>query len=94
VQEFLDAWKKMGLTDRLRERAGDQTLTLEDFLEKPDHYLTLMSDNEFDVRYHLVNRQVYRMGMFRTWTDPRLQFFFEGAGEGEGGILARTVTLH
>lgn len=64
----------MGLTDRLRDKAGDQTLTLEDFLEKPDHYLALMSDHEFDVRYHLVNRQVYRMGRLGDWTGCACSF--------------------
>lgn len=62
VQEFLDAWKKMELTARLQTKANDSTLTLEDFLEKPDHYLSLMSDDDLDVRYHLVDRQSYRMG--------------------------------
>ena len=62
VQEFLDTWKKMDLTKRLQEKAADATLTLEDFLAKPDYYLSLMSDETLNVRHHLVDRQVYRMG--------------------------------
>ncbi len=62
------------MTERLREKAGDSTLTLEDFLQDPDKYLKLMSDDQFKARYHLVDRQTYRMGTREEAEGARRRF--------------------
>lgn len=66
MQEFLDTWKTLRLTERMREVAKDPTLTLEDFLAAPEKYLRLLSDTKFNARFHLIDRQTYRMGQFHV----------------------------
>eukprot|EP00730_Choanoeca_flexa_P009293 TRINITY_DN12623_c0_g2_i5.p1 TRINITY_DN12623_c0_g2~~TRINITY_DN12623_c0_g2_i5.p1 ORF type:complete len:781 (+),score=196.14 TRINITY_DN12623_c0_g2_i5:1760-4102(+) len=63
VQEFLEAWTKLGMTQRIQTAANDKTLGLVDFLKRPKHYLKLLSKPDFDVHYHLLDRTARRFGL-------------------------------
>eukprot|EP00045_Choanoeca_perplexa_P013616 m.155047 g.155047 ORF g.155047 m.155047 type:complete len:786 (-) comp16403_c0_seq15:402-2759(-) len=63
VQEFLDAWVKLGMRARIRIAAKDDTLDLVDFLQKPNEHLKAVSTPSFDARYHLLDRTARRFGL-------------------------------
>jgi hypothetical protein len=47
VQEFLDAWVKLGMRARMRLAAKDNSLDLVDFLKAPDKHLQAVSTVSF-----------------------------------------------
>lgn len=44
VQEFLDAWTKLGLSERIKIIDPEISVPLDAFLDNPDHWLDLLSE--------------------------------------------------
>ncbi|EDQ86063.1 uncharacterized protein MONBRDRAFT_11390 [Monosiga brevicollis MX1] len=64
VQEFLDAWRRLDMPGRLQRKLG-RDISLAQFLLDPHRFLAALTTDDFDVRFHLLDRQAYRMGFPR-----------------------------